>query len=95
MFGLTLHFFAKAPAHNITLHVCPQECFESLLKLLNWSWNTFCVAVVEVQGMKGTSLTAALLDLERLVYISTASLRLTKVYVNEVYPIHGESMLSM
>ena len=45
--------------------------------------------MVEVQGLKGTSLTAALLDLERLVYISSASLRLTKVYVNEVYPKQG------
>ena len=48
------------------------------------------MAVVEVQGMKGTSFTAALLDLDRLVYISTASLRLIKVYINEVYPIHGK-----
>jgi hypothetical protein len=33
---------------------------------------------------------AALVDLERLVYISQASLRLLRTYTNEIYPNHGE-----
>lgn len=76
--------------HYITFRFFLKDCFEFLLKLLNWSWNTFCAAVEDVKGLKGTSLTAAVLDLERLVYISTASLRLIRTYVTEVYPNQGK-----
>lgn len=69
--------------------ILTQECFESLLKMLQWSWNTFCAVVGEMQGLKGISLTAVMLDLERLVYISTAGLRLLKMYIREVYPSDG------
>uniref|UniRef100_A0ABM0LXG7 Probable E3 ubiquitin-protein ligase MYCBP2 n=1 Tax=Saccoglossus kowalevskii TaxID=10224 RepID=A0ABM0LXG7_SACKO len=61
-------------------------CFDSLLNLLEWSWATFNKSLLEIQSLKGTNLTAALLDLNRLVYLSTASLRLLKIYTCEVYP---------
>ena len=72
-----------------------QDGFDSLLKLLNWSWNTFCAAISvdEIKNLKGVNLTAALLDLERLVYISTASLRLLCSYITEVYPSQGKELL--
>ena len=69
--------------------MCCQECFDSLLKLLNWSWNTFCAALHDTRDLRGTSLAAAMLDLERLVYVSTACLRLINVFINQVYPNQG------
>ena len=63
-----------------------QECFEALLKLLEWSWNTFHTALVEVDGLKGDNYVAAMADLRRVVYITRASLRLIRIYVNQIYP---------
>ncbi|XP_054276655.1 E3 ubiquitin-protein ligase MYCBP2-like [Macrosteles quadrilineatus] len=69
------------------------DCFRSLLSLLQWSWATFksalvqtTVTVVPGTGSSTTSHLVALLDLERLVYICRASLRLIKTYINEIYP---------
>lgn len=60
-----------------------KECFQSLLSLLQWSWNTFKLGVVDTQ----TSLhLTSMLELERLVYISRGSLRLIRIYTNEMYP---------
>jgi len=89
--------------------VCVQECFESLLSLLSWSWGTFCSLAAEMvshrpasapeaaadselrtgHGASTVGLRAAMLDLEQLVYISTASLRLIRTYVTIVYPPSG------
>ncbi|XP_064637403.1 E3 ubiquitin-protein ligase MYCBP2-like isoform X3 [Lineus longissimus] len=63
------------------------DCFESLLKLLHWSWNTFNAVLMEMDQLQGTNMTAALLDLERLVYITMATLRLISTFICEVYPI--------
>ena len=72
-------------------HVCClQQCFEAVLKLLEWSWSASHTAI-EVDGLKGDSLQAALADMGRLVYISRACLRLLRTYVNEVYPDGGET----
>ncbi|XP_035682944.1 E3 ubiquitin-protein ligase MYCBP2-like isoform X1 [Branchiostoma floridae] len=62
------------------------SCFESLLDLLRWSWATFKLGVEELQGLKGVHFTAALLDLDRLVFVSTACMRLLRRYISEVYP---------
>uniref|UniRef100_T1JCF5 RCR-type E3 ubiquitin transferase n=1 Tax=Strigamia maritima TaxID=126957 RepID=T1JCF5_STRMM len=64
------------------------DCFQSLLQLLQWSWQTFKVSVHEMQHLRDTdsSYTAAVIDLERLVYISTATLRLMRTFISEVYP---------
>jgi len=75
------------------------------LSLLSWSWGTFCSLTAELssaaagrstaaelssgRGASTVGLRAARLDLEQLVYISTASLRLIRTYVCSVYPPSG------
>ncbi|XP_070552183.1 E3 ubiquitin-protein ligase MYCBP2-like isoform X2 [Ptychodera flava] len=60
--------------------------FDSMLNLLEWSWATFNKCLIDMQSLKGINLAAALLDLQRLVYISAACLRLLKTYICKVYP---------
>ncbi|KAI5729573.1 hypothetical protein M8J76_004011 [Diaphorina citri] len=60
------------------------ECFQSLVSLLKWSWNTLKTCINDTSQSK--DLASTLLDLERLVYISRASLRLLRTYINKVYP---------
>lgn len=60
-----------------------KECFQSLLSLLQWSWNTFKIGIVDTQTSQQLY---SVLELERLVYISRASLRLIRIYTNEIYP---------
>lgn len=60
-----------------------KECFQSLLSLLQWSWNTFKLGIVDGQAVNHMYTS---LELERLVYISCASLRLLRSYTNEIYP---------
>ncbi|XP_056648043.1 E3 ubiquitin-protein ligase MYCBP2 isoform X1 [Diorhabda sublineata] len=69
-----------------------KECFQSLLSLLQWSWNTFKWGIMEGQTHK-VSYTS--LELERLVYISRASLRLICTYTNEIYPRHINKKISL
>ena len=68
--------------------------FESLLRLLQWSWGTFGASLQDAVDLRGKELTAATLDLERLVYIATACLRLLRTYVCEIYPSPGKSILN-
>ncbi|GLH12984.1 Probable E3 ubiquitin-protein ligase HERC2 [Gryllus bimaculatus] len=65
-----------------------KECFSALLALLQWSWNTFKAGLLDLSQLSSWSAghLAALLDLERLVYVSRASLRLLRAYTCEVYP---------
>ena len=81
--------------HLMSLCLIFQDCFESLLKMLYWGWNTFTAILEELEALKGNNLTASLLDLERLVSISTASLRLLRTFICEVYPVSGKSSLSV
>lgn len=60
-----------------------KECFQSLLSLLQWSWNTFKLGIVDTQTNQQLY---SVLELERLVYISRSSLRLIRIYTNEIYP---------
>ncbi|KAL1517024.1 hypothetical protein ABEB36_000844 [Hypothenemus hampei] len=73
-----IHILSKEFSRTVT-----KECFQSLLSLLQWSWNTFKWGIMEGQSIKHTYTN---LELERLVYISTASLRLLCTYTNEIYP---------
>lgn len=73
-----VHILSKDFSRTVT-----KECFQSLLSLLQWSWNTFKWGVVEGQSIKNMYTN---LELERLVYISRASLRLIHTYINEIYP---------
>lgn len=66
-----------------------QDNFEALQKLLDWSWTSFNTAVLETDGLKGNNLGAALADIQRLVYITRACLRLIKTYVTQIYPNGG------
>lgn len=67
-------------------HFCFQECFQSLLKLLSWSWKALKVGLCEVSHSPGSTSRALLLDLRRLLYVCVASLHLLRIYINEVYP---------
>ncbi|KAK9703659.1 PHR domain [Popillia japonica] len=62
-----------------------KECFQSLLSLLQWSWNTFKVGISDGQSLQHMY---TALELERLVYVSRASLRLLRTFTNEIYPNH-------
>jgi E3 ubiquitin-protein ligase MYCBP2 len=67
-----------------------KENFEALLKLLEWSWNTFHSIAQDLDTSRGSSHLGAITDLQKLVYISRACLRLLKTYINEVYPDGGK-----
>lgn len=45
--------------------------------------------MLETDGLKGNNLGAALADIQRLVYITRACLRLIKTYVTQIYPNGG------
>lgn len=64
-----------------------------MLALLQWSWNTFKAGLIDISHISSSASghMAAILDLERLVYISQASLRLLRTYTNEIYPNNGEN----
>ncbi|KAH0954749.1 hypothetical protein HN011_008203, partial [Eciton burchellii] len=64
-----------------------KECFQSLISLLQWSWNTLKATLADAATHIASS-THAMLEMERLVYISKASLRLLRTYTNEIYPNH-------
>ncbi|XP_050301011.1 E3 ubiquitin-protein ligase MYCBP2 isoform X2 [Anthonomus grandis grandis] len=73
-----MHILSKEFSRTVT-----KECFQSLLSLLQWSWNTFKWGIMEGQSIKNMYTN---MELERLVYISTSSLRLICTYTNEIYP---------
>ncbi|XP_046604041.1 E3 ubiquitin-protein ligase MYCBP2 isoform X2 [Neodiprion virginianus] len=62
-----------------------KECFQSLISLLQWSWNTLKAGLSDV-AVHVSSSSHAMLEMDRLVYISKASLRLLRTYTNEIYP---------
>lgn len=74
-----IHILSKDFSRSVT-----KECFQSLLSLLQWSWNTFKLCIID--GQVSQQHTYNNLELERLVYISRASLRLICTYTNEIYP---------
>lgn len=73
-----IHILTKEFSKFVT-----KECFQSLLSLLQWSWNTFKLGVADCQSLQHMY---SALELERLVYISRACLRLIRTYTNEIYP---------
>lgn len=84
----SLQFLFVRDSHT---RVCLQECFDSLLSILQWSWTTLVLGVEELRGLKGFQYTATLLDLERLRFVGTCCLRLLRVYICEIFPIAGQS----
>lgn len=75
-----VHILSKEFSRTVS-----KQCFQSLLSLLQWSWNTFKWSICERQSVKNVYTN---LELERLVYISRASLRIICTYTNEIYPKH-------
>lgn len=73
-----VHILSRDFSRTVT-----KECFQSVISLLQWSWNTFKLGVVDGQAINHMYTS---LELERLVYISCASLRLLRSYINEIYP---------
>ncbi|XP_033631426.1 E3 ubiquitin-protein ligase MYCBP2-like isoform X2 [Asterias rubens] len=77
------------PVHILTSrfsNTVNSEVFKSLLRLLNWSWNKLAEGILVALKQGGKKLVDFTLDLERLMYIATACLRLLRSYVCEVYP---------
>ncbi|XP_031781072.1 E3 ubiquitin-protein ligase MYCBP2 isoform X6 [Nasonia vitripennis] len=63
-----------------------EECFHSLISLLQWSWNTLKASLADTSLNTATSPSHIIVEMDRLVYISKASLRLLRTYTNEIYP---------
>ena len=64
-----------------------------MLKLLEWSWNTFHAIAQDMDMSRGTGHLGAITDLQKLVYICRACLRLLKIFITEVYPDGGRSFV--
>ncbi|XP_041463247.1 E3 ubiquitin-protein ligase MYCBP2-like isoform X4 [Lytechinus variegatus] len=82
--GEPVHILSSSFSSSVT-----PEVFESLLKLLQWSWTTFKKNVDEVSKKKDQELLNACNELDRLVYIASACLRLLRNHVCEIYPNPG------
>lgn len=67
-----------------------KECFESLVVLLNWSWDTFKINLREQR--EKTRFLQVKQSLEYLIYVNKSCLRLVRNYTNEIYP-HRSLML--
>lgn len=63
-----------------------EECFHSLISLLQWSWNTLKASLADTSFNTATSPSHTIVEMDRLIYISKASLRLLRTYTNEIYP---------
>jgi len=63
-----------------------RECFHALLALLQWAWATFKAGLLATQ--------ANLADLENLVFVCRACLRLLRTYTNEIYPNEPRKVLT-
>ena len=64
------------------------ECFQALLSLVQWSWNAFKAGLCSLlEAEDSDTQQAASLDMERLIFICRASMRLIVTYVHEVYPV--------
>ncbi|GBP01570.1 hypothetical protein EVAR_72505_1, partial [Eumeta japonica] len=81
--GESIIMLSKNMSRKVTV-----PCFRSLIKLLQWSWNTFKATVLDTNGQ--IPITYQKLTImkhqKRLVYVIRACLRLIKSYINEVYP---------
>lgn len=74
---------SKLFANSVT-----KECFESLITICRWAFESFKGMAVKCTDRSESLQTSA--TLERLLYISSASLRLMRKYINEIYPTVGQ-----
>ncbi|XP_058809373.1 E3 ubiquitin-protein ligase MYCBP2-like [Phymastichus coffea] len=63
-----------------------EPCFRSLISQLQWSWNTLKASLADMSLHAAASPSHIITEMDRLVYISKASLRLLRIYTNEIYP---------
>ncbi|XP_030837055.1 E3 ubiquitin-protein ligase MYCBP2 [Strongylocentrotus purpuratus] len=82
--GEPVHILSSSFSNSVS-----PEVFESLLKLLQWSWTTFKKNAEGVMKKKDKELLNACNELDRLVYIASACLRLLRSHVCEIYPNPG------
>ena len=62
------------------------DCFHALLALIKWSWNAFKAGLCELMESDEISSQPVICDLQRLIYVCRACLRLTVSYTEVVYP---------
>lgn len=76
-------------SHKFGKRVTP-DCFHALLSLIKWSWNAFKAGLFELMNECSNELDegsrAIVCDLQRLIYVCRACLRLTITYTEVVYP---------
>ncbi|XP_063706462.1 E3 ubiquitin-protein ligase highwire-like [Culicoides brevitarsis] len=63
------------------------ECFESLICLLKWSWNSLKITINETAETKKFRINRVSTNI--LTYLCKVCLRLLRKYTNEIYPNHG------
>lgn len=66
-----------------------KECFESLVLMLNWSWEAFKGYLREQRDV--THQLQVKQSLEYLIHVNKSCLRLLRKYTNEIYPQYGQS----
>ncbi|XP_055913946.1 E3 ubiquitin-protein ligase highwire isoform X3 [Eupeodes corollae] len=74
-----VHKISKSFANTVT-----KECFESLVALLKWSWESFKRNIREQRDK--TRHLQVKQSLEYLIYVNKSCLRLLRKYTNEIYP---------
>lgn len=75
-----VHKISKLFANSVS-----KECFDSLITLCYWAWNTFKTTATPLGDKRSYSYAKS--NLDRLLYISKACLRLLRKYTNEIYPL--------
>lgn len=76
----SVHKISKLFANTVT-----KECFDSVIAMCRWSFESFKAMSDGKSNDRATGLRNKA-TLERLVYVSRASLRLMRKYINEIYP---------
>lgn len=66
-----------------------KECFESLVLMLNWSWEAFKGYIREQRDMSHHLQVKQ--SLEYLIHVNKSCLRLLRKYTNEIYPQYAQT----
>lgn len=64
-----------------------KECFDSLITMGRWAWESFKSLSQKYNQKNPMSNAESRATLERYLYVSRATLRLLRKYINEVYPM--------
>lgn len=74
---------SKLFANSVT-----KECFDSLISMCRWAFEAFKAMTVKYTEQNKTLQAKA--TLERLMYVASASLRLMRKYIREIYPVGSQ-----